>query len=89
MRDEALEQVESLAKSERGVAKAWYINERFRHFWTRRDTEFARSFFNRWCQEAFETELPEIHKVARVLKKHLENILTYFDCTLPMRPPKV
>ena len=31
-------------------------------------------------QEAFDAGLPEIRKVARMLNKHLENILTYFDC---------
>jgi len=77
--DEALEQVESLAKSELDVAKAWYIKELFRHFWTRRDAGFARSFFERWYKLAFETGLSEVRKVARMLKKHLENILTYFE----------
>ena len=78
--DEALEQVEALAKAELDVAKAWYIKELFRHFWTRRDAEFASSFFDRWYREAFESGLPEIRKVARMLKKHLGNILTYFEC---------
>ncbi len=44
----------------------------------RRDTNFARSFFDRWYKEAYETGLPEIRKVTRMLKKHLGNILTYF-----------
>ncbi len=78
--DESLAQVESLAKAELDVAKAWYIKELFRHFWTRRDVAFARSYFERWYKEAFKTGLPEIRKVARMLKKHLENILTYFEC---------
>ena len=78
--DESLAQVESLAKAELDVAKAWYIKELFRHFWTRRDAGFAESFFERWYKEAFETGLPEIRKVARMLKKHLGNILTYFEC---------
>jgi transposase len=78
--DEARAQVEDLAKAELGVAKAWYIKEMFRHFWTRRDANFARSYFERWYNEAFNTGLPEIRKVARMLKKHLENILTYFEC---------
>lgn len=78
--DESLAQVESLAKAELGVAKAWYIKELFRHFWTRRDVAFARSYFERWYKEAFKTGLPEIQKVARMLKKHLKNILTYFEC---------
>jgi transposase len=46
----------------------------------RRDALFGRSFFERWYKEAVDTRLPEIRKVARMLKKHLENILTYFDC---------
>jgi transposase len=33
-----------------------------------------------WYKEALETRLPEIHKVARMLKKHLKNLLTCFDC---------
>jgi len=74
-----IKRVESLAKAELGVAKAWYIKELFRHFWTRRDANFARSFFDRWYKEAYETGLPEIRKVARMLKKHLGNILTYFE----------
>ena len=78
--DESLAQVNTLAKAELGVAKAWYIKELFRHFWTRRDTPFARSYFEWWYKQAFETGLPEIRKVARMLKKHLANILTYFEC---------
>lgn len=77
--DEALEQIETLAKAELEVSKAWYVKELFRHFWTRRDGSFARSFFERWYKEAFNTGLPEIRKVARMLRKHLENILTYFE----------
>ena len=78
--DEALKRVESLAKAELGVAKAWYVKELFRHFWTRRDANFARSFFERWYKEAYETGLPAVRKVARMLKRNLENILTYFEC---------
>lgn len=77
--DESLAQVEALAKTELGVAKAWYTKELFRHFWTRRDAEFARTFFERWYKEALGTGLPEIRKVAQMLKKHLDNILTYFN----------
>lgn len=78
--DESLAQVNALAKAELGVAKAWYIKELFRHFWTRRDTTFARSYFDWWHRQAFDSGLPEIRKVARMLKKHLANILTYFEC---------
>lgn len=78
--DESLAQLESIKKRELNVSKAWYIRELFRHFWTRRDASFAQSYFDYWCKEAFSTGLPEVKKVARMLRKHLANILTYFDC---------
>lgn len=78
--DETQAQVDALAKAELDVAKAWYIKELFRHFWTRRDVSFARSYFDWWYKQAFETGLPEIRKVARMIKRHFANILTYFEC---------
>ena len=77
--DEAFAQIDSLKKAGLAVAKAWYIKELFRHFWQRRDADFARSFFNYWFKEAFQTGVQDIQKVARMLKAHLENILTYFQ----------
>jgi len=77
--DESLEQLQDLANAELEVSKAWHIKELFRHFWTRRDGSFARMFFESWYKQAMQTGLSEVKKVAKMLKKHLENILTYFD----------
>ena len=77
--DEALKKLNELIKSELNTSKAWYIKELFKHFWTRRNGTFACRFFEDWYKEAFKTGLPEIRKVARMLKRHLENILTYFE----------
>lgn len=77
--DEAHEQLNSLVKMDFKVAKAWYIKELFRHFWTQRDAQYALRFFERWYKEACETGIREVQRVARMLKKHLANILTYFD----------
>lgn len=77
--DESFAQLEAIKKREMNVSKAWYIKELFAHFWTRRNVDFARNYFEYWCKEAFATGLTEVKKVARMLKKHLPNILTYFD----------
>lgn len=77
--DEAYAQLDSLTKTDFKVAKAWYIKELFRHFWTRRDAQYALRFFEHWYKEAYETGIREVQRVARMLKKHLANILTYFD----------
>ena len=78
--DESLSQIEDMKKAGLNVAKAWYVKEMFKSFWDRRDASFARSYFDFWYREAFATKLPEIQAVARMLKKHLKNILTYFEC---------
>ena len=78
--DESLAELEFLKMTEFNVAHAWSLKELFRHFWTRRDRTFARSYFDFWYLEAVKSGLKAIQKVARMLKKHLPNILTYFEC---------
>jgi len=75
-----LAKVNALKASGMNVAKAWYVKEVFRHFWSRRDAGYARSYFDYWYQEAANTKLPDVIAVAKMLKRHLSNILTYFDC---------
>lgn len=80
MSDENRMELDQLKTSSLKVAKAWQIKEMFLYFWTRRDKTYAKSYFEFWYKEAWETGLPEIQKVARMLKKNLSNILSYFDC---------
>lgn len=61
------------------VAKAWGIKELFRHFWTRTDAFFAEKFFHHWLQEAIQSSLKPIQKVARMLEQNLPRLLTYFS----------
>lgn len=77
--DEALDEIRRLSKQELEVSKAWKLKEMFKHFWNRRDKEYAKSFFDFWLKEVAEAGVSEMKKVARMLKKHLPNILTYFD----------
>lgn len=80
MSKEAKATLEDLKRQSLDVAKAWHIKEMFGHFWTRRDKDFARSFFDFWHREALSVKLRPIKKVAGMLKRHIENIVTYFDC---------
>lgn len=77
--DEALEQRERLVKMDLKVARAWHLKELFRHFWSRRDATFARDFFEYWVEQVYKSGLAPMKKVARMLRKHLEQLLTYYD----------
>ena len=77
--DEGLLQIRNLERLELEVCKAHYLKELFQHFWTRRDKEYAKSYFDFWNKEVWQSGIKEMQKVARTLKSHLKNILTYFD----------
>jgi transposase len=69
---------ETLKDQELKTSRAWAIKEQFRWFWEYRYAGNARKFFNRWYGWASRSRLKPVIKVAKMLKRHLDNILTYF-----------
>ena len=58
-------------------ARAWAIKEVFRRFWYYRYEGSARKFFKEWYGWASRSRLQPMIKVAKMLKRHFENIITY------------
>ena len=58
-------------------ARAWAIKEVFRRFWYYSYEASARKFFKSWFGWASRSQLKPIIKVAKMLKRHFENIITY------------
>jgi len=69
---------EPLKQQELKTAKAWAIREQFRWFWDYRYAGNARKFFKQWYQWAIRCRLEPVKKVARMLKCHLDRILSWF-----------
>ncbi len=69
---------EALKDQELKTSRAWAIKEQFRWFWEYRYAGNARKFFDQWYGWATRSRLKPIIKVAKMLKRHLDNILTYF-----------
>lgn len=59
------------------TSRAWAIKELFLSFWCYHQEGSARKFFRKWFGWASRCRLKPILKVARMIKKHFENILTY------------
>jgi transposase len=59
------------------VGRAFAIKELFAKLWNYHYQTSARKFFKSWFGWASRSRLKPIIKVARMLKAHLENILTY------------
>ena len=76
--DEQWGQFESLKEAELKTSRAWAIREQFRWFWEYCHAGTASRFFDRWYSWAVRSRLEPVKKVAKMLKKHLPNILTWF-----------
>jgi transposase len=60
------------------VGRAWNRRELPRKFWECNDENEAREFFKAWYYSATHSRLPPIIDVAKMIKRHFENIVTYF-----------
>jgi len=59
------------------VARAWAAKELFSKFWAYQEEGWARRFFKDWFGWVSRSRLKPVVEVARMLKRHLENLLTY------------
>jgi transposase len=60
------------------TARAWAIKEQFRWFWRYVFAVPAEDYFFRWYSWAVRCRLKPIVKVAKMLKRHLPNLVSYF-----------
>jgi transposase len=58
-------------------ARAWAMKESIRRLWDYRYIGAARTFFTWWYGWAMRSRLEPMKRVARMIKSHLANILTY------------
>jgi len=62
------------------TARAWLIKECLRHLWDLCSTrEQAAEFFDEWYSWAVRSRLAPIRKKAKMVKRHIEGILNYFE----------
>jgi transposase len=67
----------NLLRCDLKVARAWALKERFRHFWAYTYRGAAQRFFARWFWRATHSRLKPMAKVAKLIQRHLPNVLTY------------
>ena len=67
----------ALQREDLQVGRAWALKERFRTFWEYRYLGAARTFFSRWFWRATHSRLKPMAAVAKLIQRHLPNLLTY------------
>jgi transposase len=70
-------ELRALLNSDLKVGRAWALKEQFRHFWERANARTALSFFELWYPRAVRCRLKPMIAVAKMLKRHLLNLLNY------------
>lgn len=60
------------------TSRARAIKESFNNCWTSRNAAFAETVFKDWYARAIRSRLEPIKKVARMIKKHMYGLETYF-----------
>ena len=76
--DEHSKIMDSLKAENLKTARAWAIKERFNYLWWMTSEGWAKREFDQWYNWAIRSQLTPIKKVAKMLKRHLPNILTHF-----------
>ena len=72
------EQFASLQALTLKTGRAWAIKEMLRELWDCRSRKAAEAYHARWHAWAVRSRLPAVIKVAKMVKSHLHNILTYY-----------
>lgn len=75
--EEQKKSFKELKDKELKVGRAWTIKEMFSHLWGYTYEKVARSFFKKWYWWATHSQLKPMAEVAKMIKRHLDNILTY------------
>lgn len=75
---EQREQLDMLWSRKLRTARAWALKEMLRDFWHSRNVKEAANFFEAWYGWAIRSRLKPVKGVARMLRDHLPNLLTYF-----------
>jgi transposase len=68
------------------TSRAWGIKEVFRSFWLCPTVKKAERYFGEWYNWAIRSRLEPVKKVARMCKRHLGNLLTFFEHRLTNGP---
>ena len=70
-------QLRTLLQSDLKVARAWLLKEQFQRFWAYTYHGAAQTFFARWFWRATHSRLRPMVQVAKMIQRHLPNVLTY------------
>ena len=64
------------------LSQAYYLKEQLHELWTQLYKEDAEKVLLDWVEQARESKVPQLLKMANVLMAHRTGILAWYDCHL-------
>jgi transposase len=77
--DERWLSLEQLLAINLKTGRAWAFKETMAQLWDFGDREAAEKFFKEWFGKVKRSKLEPMKKVADMIKRHIDNILTYYE----------
>lgn len=78
MTDQAKARFKELQSIELATGRAWALKEVLRELWNYRSAAWALKFWKRWYYWATHSRLQPMIDAAKLIARHLPNVLTYF-----------
>lgn len=78
MTDKARDRFDELKAMELKTARAWALKEALRELWSYKSQAWATKFWKRWYFWATHSRLAPMIEAAKLIARHLTNVLTYF-----------
>jgi len=78
MTDQTKARFKELQSSELATGRAWALKEVLRELWNYRSAAWALKFWKRWYYWATHSRLQPMIDAAKLIARHLPNVLTYF-----------
>ncbi len=76
--DQARQRFDEIKHAEPETSRAWALKEALRELWNYTSAAWATKFWKRWYFWAIHSRLPPMIAAARLIARHLPNVLTYF-----------
>lgn len=78
MTDQARDRFDALRTLELKTGRAWALKEALRALWSYKSAAWATKFWKRWYFWATHSRLRPMIEAAKLIARHLPNVLTYF-----------
>jgi transposase len=69
----------SLARSNRRIHRAWVLKDEFNRFWEYRYAGSAKQFLKNWMTSALKSRIPSLIKFVGTLREYQDNIMTFIE----------